>query len=212
MLCLLAMAPEPAWAKAEDPKGGADQCPAEEAVSSPDAFLRMLSLDLRGTTPSLSDYAAIENKTDVPETMIDQWLSEDAFAHQVVRRYNELLSNNITTVKLLSNLGILSTKKIYATDGSYAYIRYRSAQAKINRGAANTPCLNKPATIIDGVIQTEPGPNGTQLEGYVLVNPYWDKPGAAQVKVCAFDAQENAFSPTGTQCKYSIILEESIII
>lgn len=185
-----------AWAldPAPDP---APYCPIDPPLLDSAAHLRAVSLDLRGTTPNSAEYAALPapspaaNSSSVPESTIDAWLKSPAWATQVVRRHRDLLWNNLANsagrfMPPSSNLG--------ATYGLY----YRSLLSPNVRGLS-VPCLDEPATFTaNGDIVFKLQPDGTKREGWVKVNPYWAP--TTEIKVCAYDAQDNETSPTGTYC------------
>ncbi len=70
----------------------AAQLPNEDLMCRPDtptldkyAYLRALSLDLRGTVPSPAEYRALDSQPDVPEGLIDSWLGSEAFVQRAGR-------------------------------------------------------------------------------------------------------------------------------
>ena len=92
-------------------------CAEASDALSPLRTLRALSLDLRGRLPSEDEMTSVEadgvdaDGVDATvDAMVDEWLTTDAFAEQVVRHHRSLLWNNVGTIRLLqvnSNLQIL---------------------------------------------------------------------------------------------------------
>lgn len=168
----------------------AERCPPDAVELDPQRHLRALSLDLRGTLPTADELAALDDDAEgTIEAFVDAWLDTDAFAGQVVRRHRALLWNNLTNLSLLAvNSGLERNGGVY----------FRRNLARMYRGQI-VPCLDEPARFgDDGRILTRAGEDGARREGWVEVRPYWDP--ALTLRVCAFDAQANEVSPTGTDC------------
>ena len=153
-------------------------------------FLRALKLDLMGTVPTPEEFAALDNEPDVPEETIDTMLASDEFAERAVRAHQALLWNNVSNVLLLTARARLR---------SNAGIVYSSSQRSITYRGENLRCLDEEAQFTDTgeIITTEV--DGYELDGWVEVVPFWAPD--TVVKVCAFEAQEAEFSPSGTDCK-----------
>ena len=66
--------------RAEEPPPGdvVEQCYLHEELSA-DRLLRRLSLDLRGYVPEYSEYAVVDDRSDVPEDVIDAFIASDDF-------------------------------------------------------------------------------------------------------------------------------------
>lgn len=164
-------------------------CPPVQAELDKYRYLRALSLDLRGKLPTPEELLALEDLDDVPESLIDQWLASPEFADRTVRLHRALLWNNVTNVTLMA-----ASAGFSVTSGLY----YRRLMGTVYRGGT-VPCNNEPVSYdAMGQIKTTVASDGTRREGYVMVNPYWAP--TTSIKVCAFDAQETLFSPTGTTC------------
>ncbi len=181
-----------ASAHAAPPMSSAQQaCPVDAPKLDRFTFLRALSLDLRGTIPSVSELQAVASEPDVPASTVDAWLASTAFASQAVRRHRDLLWNNITNVRAPQN-------QTYLRKSGQLYWRGGGNVAFYVRGD-RVPCLNKPATWdADGHLVFEEQADGTKREGYVLVSPYWAP--NTKIKVCGHDAQATVASPTGKVC------------
>jgi len=159
-----------------------------QAELSPARYLRALSLDLRGRLPSPSDYAALAAEGRVSEALIDELLNSPELPRELTRHHQSLLWGRIDDLSFSNNLLSGSGR-----DTPY----WRRNSARTYRGG-RVSCLNEPASFdANGVIQTQLV-DGDQLEGYVMVAPYWDPDNP--IKVCAFDAQEASFSATGQAC------------
>lgn len=189
---LLALAP---LAHAGDPgksePNNADKvCRADQPRLDKFAYLRALSLDLRGVIPTPEEIDALAAQDDVTAAQIDAMLATGEFVTQAVRRHRDLLWPNISNVDLLSYQAFLGYD--YQTQ---VYWRYQPAF--LYRGAA-VPCDDVPARIDNGVIAYRVDENGHRREGWVKVAPYWD-PGYT-IKLCAFDAQTTLVSSRGVPC------------
>jgi hypothetical protein len=182
-------------ARADDTPGDAPPndpllCRAEAPTLSPTELLRAMALDLTGRLPTREAFAEVEARGEVPEALIDAMLASPGFEDRVVRHVRALLWANLDTVDLFAvNAGL---------GGGPGGVLYRRLLATMYRGG-DTPCLDEPARFAaDGSIETTVDAMGLRREGFVRVRPYWDP--SIEVKVCAFDAQAAARSPTGTRC------------
>ncbi len=171
-------------------------CPVNKAEMDKYTYLRSLSLDLRGVVPTVQEYNSLNNKKDVPESLIDTWLASDAFAKQAVRRHRDLLWNNVTNVRMFpAPTGLKKSGQLYWRSGG--------GIANILRGE-RVPCLDEPVKYAaDGQIVAKKQSDGTMREGYTMVAPFWAP--STKIKVCALDALENAVSPvTGQACSVPV--------
>jgi hypothetical protein len=174
---------------------GESSCRADEPELDAHAHLRSLMLDLTGTIPSMDDYARLEGHEGVPESLIDELLASESFVERTVRRHRALLWNNVQNVGMTSFRTSLRRSRM--PDGSFLY--WRSAPAIAYRGD-RVPCDDVPVEYdADGEIRHRVDANGNRREGYRMVKPYWAP--ATRIKVCAFDAQERAMSPSGNDCR-----------
>lgn len=188
----------PSEAECDDPA----ECRPPQTRLDDHAYLRALSLDLRGVIPTPEEYAEVEAEGGVSEETLDEWLRTEAFAQRVVRRHRELLWPNIEN----TGGGLYHYRRMIGSYGDYDLWQLRNQQARENFRGGDVSCLDEPATVVDGVIQTTPGPDGTEQEGYVMVRPYWDP--SREIKVCAFDAREARHSPSGTDCSTSAAISD----
>ncbi len=191
-LVLVAMATSPAFADGETVEA---VCPPDDDLAmEPTRLLRALSLDIRGTVPTMDEYAAVTAEGEVPEAMIDEWLGSEEFVARAVRYHRDLLWNNIRNVNLFNaSVGIRRSR----IDGG-EYVYWRTQPAVRYRGD-DVPCLDQPAEFdAFGTPVRYAQEDGTLREGWVEVNPYWNP--SLTLHVCAFDAQPQEVSPTGTQC------------
>lgn len=168
---------------------GLGSCPPDAEYIDGQAHLRALSLDLRGEVPDPADYDALVSD-EVPEALIDTWLSEDAFTERVVRQHQSLFWNN------LSNQLLLGTQtSLTLLDDIY----YMPRKSDLTRGDSEfLHCGDFPTTFVGGEIVPVVQPDGSLQEGWVEVTPYWDP--SISVRVCAFDANEALVSISGTPC------------
>ncbi len=169
----------------EDPS-----CRPEVARLDKYAYLRALSLDLRGVVPTVEEYEALDGMDDVPAALVDEWMTSDGYASRFVRRHRTQLWPNISNVRLVHQ-----DRRLISRSGLW----WRSSQSGIFR-RERVGCLDEPARFdADGNILFTEMPDGSRREGYVMVNPYWAP--ETELKVCAIDAQEHAFSiVTGNDC------------
>ena len=72
------------------------------------AYLKALSLDLRGVVPTLAEYESLQDVDDVPAEWIDEWLGSEAFATRVIRKHRDLLWNNVDNVRMHSTRFVVS--------------------------------------------------------------------------------------------------------
>ena len=173
-------------AQADDPT-----CPSDGGWLDGHAHLRALFLDLRGEVPTPEQYEELLVEGEVPASLVDQLLRSPRFTDRAVRFHRSLFWNDVSNVRLLPPQSLISPR-----GGSDVY--YVPRRADVFRGA-NTFCGDGEARYDeDGQLITIPSPNGGRAEGWVLVEPYW-APGT-ELRVCAYDAQEQAVSPTGTDC------------
>ena len=201
-------------------------CADTDARQDDPRYLRSLSLDLRGTIPTVEELAELKaGRTH--EAFIDQWLDEPAFLDRAVMLHRDLLWNNVEDTNLItssstlqfapaedpgSSTSVCSSGSASATCTQRTYVRNN---ARAYRGEP-VPCLDEPAQFDgEGNILTTLQADGSRREGWVLVRPYYyppiidprDPPSEAElawrpeeIKVCAFDAQETLVSPTGVPC------------
>ncbi len=186
----------PAEAECADPA----LCRPQQTRLDDHGFFRALSLDIRGTVPTPAEYARME--TEGYETQLDEWLTTEEFAERVVRRHRALLWPNIENQTRLynfrRNLGNAAVDetgaRVWHQNTQTTRENYRGIRDGGDGYAGSVGCNDVPAVITGGVIETD----ADGREGYVMVRPYWDM--STEIKVCAFDAQENRYSPTGSDC------------
>lgn len=175
-----------ASALAEDPT-----CPADGGWLDGHQHLRALFLDLRGEVPDPDDYANLLSEDgEVPRGVVEQLVASRPFAERAVRFHQSLFWNDLSEVRLLSNTSLMSIR-----NGIY-FIQNR---ANLYRGAPNRHCGTAQARFDEnGDLVVVTNADGSISEGWVEIAPYWDSNNP--IPVCAFDAQEVAFSPGGTDC------------
>jgi len=166
-------------------------CPDDEPRMDDARYLRALSLDLRGDLPSAAELQAVQDDPSQIEVYIDEWLAGEEFVERAVRIHDSLLWPNISNVNLMN-----AFSSLFRSDGSPSY--WNRQRSTGYRGDA-VPCLDVPLEIVDGVIQTTyDAATDTHREGYEWIAPYSNP--ESLIKVCGFDAQTRAVSPTGTRC------------
>jgi len=187
-LALLATA---AGARADGRANESLVCRADLPQQDKYSYLRSLSLDLRGVTPTQEEYAALDGVDDVPESTINEFLQSEEFVQRSVRWHREMLWNNV------SNISLTSFRQGMTRAGSGVW--YRADAATLYRGIRGTECLDQPVEHEpDGSIRTYAQADTTRREGYVMVRPYWAP--TTEIKVCALDAQDALVSSSGVDC------------
>lgn len=178
---------------------------AETASLDKTAYLKRLSLDVRGHVPQWEEYAALDEAEDVPEALIDDMLDSEGF-REVMRHYHrDLLWANVSTIQYIQFHWDLARVNV-TNEGQTHLIHYMRRRSAYYRGGpddpenVSIPCGGWEATFDeDGRPETVcDDETGRCLEGWVWVEPYWE-PGT-EVKVCAFDAQEAEVGEGGVAC------------
>ncbi len=184
----------PAYADGVEP----NECAPDEVTLEKLAHAKALSLDLRGRLPTMNEYATVASASEIPESMVDEWLASDDFAERIVRHHRDLLWNNISGINLHNYAVRFQGGIMWRRDAS---VHYRGGEYG---------CLNEPARFADDgeILYTETVrtriENGREIreavrqEGYVEVAPYWAPD--TTVRVCAYDAQDRLHSSSGTSC------------
>ena len=159
------------------------------------SYARALSLDLRGTIPSVEELAAIESASGdgVPDETLDAWLEGEGFAERAVRHHRDLLWNNVANVRFVHFLQRLG-QSAASLGGTRRW--YRSATAREIR-PNDAQCDDREDTLLaDGRARVD----ATGMDGWVSVHPYWEADPDVTIPVCALDAQTNRYSPSGRDC------------
>lgn len=178
-------------------------CAPSQPTLEPLRYLRALSLDLRGSGPTPDEIAAVTSEGAVSDDIIDGLLESPEFAEQAVRRHRALVWNRIDNVRLIAFAASFLARFGTPDDRLYGRLgmqfRYRGGE----HWCLDEPARFDPATgeiIAEEVVQ----PDGSiaRREGYVRVRPYWAP--EREIKVCAFDAQEQAVSASGVDCSSRI--------
>ena len=160
-------------------------------------LLRRLSLDLRGTIPSVDEYTALDAMSTVDDATVLAFVQSDDF-RTLMRRYHETLFwPNVSTVRLNAQDTGLGTRTYAPAD---VLLLTSGGRAKTYRGSITAGCGDFEHTSFGSDfrptnVQTV---GGFLQEGWRLVTPYWDT--TKQIKVCAFDAQETLVSDDGVAC------------
>lgn len=164
---------------------------AEPRLISGTDYLRAVSLDLRGVPPTAEEYGLVKPGGAVPDSLLDVWLSSDAFADRAARYHRSLFWNNLEQSSLSAN-----TWYLYEGSNEVLYVRNRAE--RYGRGyygecgdfEATFDEAGRPIAMVDG--------DGLVQEGWVWVTPYWEP--SEPVKVCAYDAQTDPVSSNGSLC------------
>ena len=175
-----------------EPLDPADMCLEPEPTVDKYQNLRSLSMALRGTPPSLEEFEALHDLAEIPEEWIDQWLNSAEFSEQVSRFHRGLLWNRVDNRAPYLGWSIQG-----GGPGAMPATGY-SLQV-VYRGK-HVGCLDELATFDENgeIVGTWNEQAQAIQEGYVMVAPYWDPENP--IKVCAYNAQDNMVSPSGTLC------------
>ncbi len=166
------------------------------AVNEELQYLRRLSLDLRGYTPSLEEYETVRDEGRVPDAMIRDMLDSDGFVHQMREYHRELLKMNISDQRYVTlHWALRRTDDIWSLTNNSA-MRYRGSR-ELRRGFGL--CADVEVTPDDPIVATRTAANGERypVDGWVWVTPYWDP--STRIKVCAFDAQTERLHDPSTR-------------
>ncbi len=159
--------------------------------------LRRLSLDLRGTVPTVEEYEAAEEAGVIPPELVSQWIASDEF-RLAMRHYHEsFLWPNVSAARLAG-----TNARVSAVDFGALAIQSTSRRNVYRGGTDVTSALGEQCgdfeqTHFDpafpGQFRPDPAfirntPDGKRQEGWRWVVPYWAP--KTKVKVCAYDAQE----------------------
>ncbi len=175
----------------------APYCSEEDVVLDKYAYLRALSLDIRGEVPSSDEYEQLSLENDVPGAQIDEWLTTQAFGEQVARMHRSLIWNRVRGSPLLLNEVFLYYSLINTSSPAlFSYFRSDLLRGGYS-GCNDEPAVFDPETG-EPIYEFDPA-TGHFKEGWVEVSPYWAP--ETTVKVCAGDAQANLLSADGTSCK-----------
>jgi len=185
--------------------GQGPACGDDGQTLSPTRYLRALSLDLRGTIPTMEEHNRIIAAGEVPDQLIREMINSEAFKDEFYRFHRSLLWPNLAgdaqfhaTADRIANV-VRGTDLYDYTNGSGLQRAFRGA---------NITCRNEPEADPDN-IQPQIMPNGQRREGYVCVRPYYRQFGyvedgscaEGEIKVCAYAAQAHFISPvTGQRC------------
>ncbi|MBH22933.1 MAG: hypothetical protein CMH57_00470 [Myxococcales bacterium] len=170
------------------------------------AYLKRLSLDLRGRVPTFDEYMALESQPDVSEADIDAMLDSDGFLDVMEAYHRDLLWANVGNIDFVNFNWDLQRATVSGTQVWYLRRRsylYRGTPQDNN--SASIPCGDWEQTEwnADGTPVAQVGEDGRRREGWVWVEPYWsmgDPSMESPIRVCAWDAQESEVSTNGVAC------------
>jgi len=187
--------------RAEEPPPGdvVEQCYLHEELSA-DRLLRRLSLDLRGYVPEYSEYAVVDDRSDVPEDVIDAFIASDDFRVQMRRFHESILWTNPTGVSLSNGDLNMRSASIGTGDTVVWFMNDDRHRTSFRGGDGTHVCQDLPQDQLGWDVETglpiaqdmgvdADGP--WSAEGWVEVHPYWESDPSFMIKVCAFDAQAN---------------------
>ena len=201
---LLSLLPTMGMAQ-ESGDGAAEECTQPQELDRY-RLLRRMSLDLRQQLPSYQEFAALDEEAELPESVIDDFISSPEFARAMRSFHEGLLWPNPSGADLMDNNTRLAIPKGNGPmAGVYSIIS--AGRRATYRNDSNTICGSYEQTDFDPdgapipQVTGETGSTGKPIlqEGWVWVSPYWDPDNP--IKVCAFDAQEALEgSKAGVRC------------
>ncbi|MCA9538841.1 MAG: hypothetical protein KC620_08130 [Myxococcales bacterium] len=160
--------------------------------------LRQLTLDLYGRVPSQDELEALVDEPAITDEMVDALINAPEFDALIRRHHRDLLWPSTEALDILNAAFSLLLPAAFYEGGGDPQRLFLLFTGFYERGGL-IPCRDEPAEWdADGELIFEPYGDGTQREGYVMVEPYW-APGT-EVKVCALEARNNALSATGQPC------------
>jgi len=173
---------------------------AEEWLSGA-RYLRTVSIDVLGRAPTMEEFEQIEEGGDIPDALLEQWLSSEEFAKRVSRFHRQFLWNNTESIQ---------RQQIGSSIGPTDDIWKATFRDQIFRDVYLpyvATCGDFEATMDDDgrPIAYDLG-QGYMQEGWVWVEPYWDLENP--IKVCAFDAMEQSHSQNGVDCRTKLALSD----
>ena len=174
---------------------------AQERLSG-SRYLRAVSVDLLGRAPTIEEYAQVDDGGDLPDALLEQWLSSEAFAQRVSRFHRQFRWNNTRNITLQDY-----DRGMSEVDGIWKSASRDQAYRGVHLPHIAT-CGDFEA-VLDDQGRPVPPPDtgqGYVQEGWVWVRPYWDPD--IPIKVCAFDAMEQTHSRGGLDCRSKIAKED----
>ncbi|MDW8246374.1 MAG: DUF1585 domain-containing protein [Sandaracinaceae bacterium] len=177
----------------DPPRESQEGCRAQVPHLDDRAYLRALSLDLRGTIPSLEEIRELKEGKKISE-FVEEWIQSEAFAKRAARYHRSLLWNNASNVRLVH----FSQRLAEHRDNSGNVLFWYRPGGTERRRPIGGPCKNEAGRLTEEgrAILDENG-----LDGWVEVHPYWDPDPNAKIRVCAIDAQTAPRSHlTGKDC------------
>jgi hypothetical protein len=174
--------------------------PQKSSKQSALQYLRRLSLDLRGFSPSYQEMMEVVKAGKVSDSIIDRFLNSKEFLSQISKYHKDLLWNNILNLRITGQ-----TYRLSGNGTSSPFFIASVGRRRSYRGGI-VSCLNEPAAYdANGNIKCKQkemtAANGSKYvvcqEGYVMISPYW-APGS-KVKVCAYDANTAENYKSGTR-------------
>jgi len=155
-------------------------------------YLRRLSLDLRGRVPDMAELeSVVANNGAIDPSIIRSIVRSEAMITQIHQHHRDLLWTNITDQRIVDQSWTLANiQRPAGVTGDIVLQTTSQTRRRAYRGG-NVPCLDEAARFdANGNILTtvDPVDPAIRREGWVLIRPYWNP--AVQVKVCAFDAQD----------------------
>ncbi len=192
-------------------------------------YLRRLSLDLQGRAPSYDELNKVVQQGFVDDSTIDAMLDSDLFRLQMREYLKDLLTLNITDLRLQGGFRIAPFVKI--NDKGEAAKQGESSMLVIDRGTSATRvimrglsvhCLPEKArydqktgdllckirgtttykSCLAAYNERLSGKKNVAQEGYVMVQPYWEKDPNKTVAVCGLAALKTKEPVVGTTKYY----------
>jgi hypothetical protein len=162
------------------------------------AYVRALSLDIRGVVPTEAELEAIEAADGMDESALDAWLSSPEFEATVIAQHRDRFWNSL-------EVNLLNKRRIFKRNNVW----FNNSRSRYTRGLPQTHCGEFEATVdeLNRPTSWVTNEDGSISEGYIEVAPYWDPDNP--IMACALDAQLVEVSAAGVDCATEEAHQES---
>lgn len=174
-------------------------------------LLRQLALDLLGRIPTMEEWRRLEAGASIDEEFLPEFLESEEYYGVVREQHRALLWGSLGNIDNVSAGGWIIGPLAASAGGMWRAGNLR----RTFRGVNTFDCLDQLQTEFDAMGRPVPiqvshesfcddpdgaGPLGRECrrEGYVMVDPWWDR--GNPIKVCAYDAQALATGKNTRTC------------
>lgn len=203
--------------------------PQVQKIQAAVKYLRRLSLDLRGRAPSYAELNKVVQQGHVDDSTIDDMLNSDLFRLQMREYLKDLLTLNITDLRLQGGFRISPYVKINSkgevakrgetstlvidrgTAGARAIMRGQAVhclpeKARYDQKTGDLLCKIRGTSTYKSCLtaynERRAGKKNVAQEGYVMVKPYWEKDPSKTVAVCGLAALNKKQPKVGNTTYY----------